>query len=202
MGAWDLGSTGTDAAGAVTVVVGADGMAESIRVHPNWRGLVGSAGFAAAVTEAGRAAVHAQPDPPAAHTRPWDGLDDPRNRSSLRPQSSPARRVAFPASSARAEDIWLAVHAAERLVNCFESSVDVGHARLGRLTLRLDASGAVVCEADAEWVGQQGTDGLASALASALASLRATRDETEAAWDAAVAAVARLGHPAPSREDG
>jgi hypothetical protein len=61
-----------------------------------------------------------------------------------------------------------------------------GSGGLGRLTLTLDATAAVTCAADAEWVGRQETEDLRTALSAALESLRAARN----AGDAAQAAVA------------
>jgi hypothetical protein len=179
----------SDASGAVRVVLADDGLPESITVDGGWRSLVGSEGFAAAVTEACRSAMTtpAQDEP----TLPADRrVDDARRdraddivafiEGSAEPPAGlgtigtePVRPRPF---ADIVDEVMRAADAATSLLS--EENPDgsaQGTAALGRLSLTINPFGVVTCSADPAWVGSQETVALADALAVALRSARNRR---------------------------
>ena len=195
MRARDLGATGRDPTGAVTLVVDADGLAVSITLHPDWRRLVGAHGLAPAVSQAGRDAVESRRDIDEAGPYGWEG-------EHAAWEAEQAARQRTDDIGSIAERIWRAFDVTERLTQRLREGADTGTSGLGRLSLTFDPSDALVCQADAEWVGQQDTAQLEATLASALESLRSRRDTTEALWAQARATVAWLAaDPGPRSDD-
>lgn len=176
----------SDASGAVRVVLADDGLPESITVDGGWRGLVGSEGFAAAVTEACRGAMTtpAQDEATVPADRPVD--DAWRDRvdgivafiegsagppAGLRTAGTgPVRPRPF------ADIVDEVIRAADATTSLLadenpDGSAE-GTAALGRLSLTISPFGVVTCSADPAWVGRQETAALADALAVALRSAR------------------------------
>jgi len=186
--------TGTDPAGAVEVVLGRDGLPETIGVRPDWRRTVGAAGFAEAVTAACRSAATGR-------AAGWqDGLERgdfaarlDRALADLATPGDPGRpdrdgAGAVPPGEAAAPGgragPGTGGPALERAVGALAAAAGVpdaatatgggtGHAAVGRLELTVTEVGTVTCRADPDWVGRQDADQLTEALAAALAGARA-----------------------------
>lgn len=181
------GITGNDPSGAVTAVLGADGLPERIDLDDAWRRGVGSERLAAAVTQACNGAIQANLDVvAAAEPSAWaarlsavfaylggEGPEPPDLRAA---DHAPAASPYMPDLSGLLADI-VASDLAERAEAVAQAGPPhySGSAAAGRLTLTLDAAGQLTCAADPEWAGRQGTEELRDAIATALAGLHAER---------------------------
>jgi hypothetical protein len=186
---------------AVSVVLAADGLPSHIEVSPQWRRTTGAADFARMVTEVWRQAAteHAEAVAGSMSASGWtDRIADlfaSLSEPGLPP--GPAPRVAAPApwaaapraapphhGSARSlEAIVADLVAASAALDNLAASVHepsagtvVGTGGRGRIELRVDASGAVSCAVDPDWVAGRDAPELNAALAAAVAELRASRD--------------------------
>jgi hypothetical protein len=197
---------GTDTSGSVRVVFASDGLPERIELDEDWRRGVGAEGFGAAVTQAcqGAMAAYSTALDHAAERTGWldrvnkvmnylgsDGPPPP----GLPPPQSPATSVDTLSRTDPRRSLAEIVGDLAALSDSvsFDDALRAappkytGSGRLGRLTLTLDATAAVTCTADAEWVGRQETEDLRTALSAALESLRADRSAGDAAQAAAAA---------------
>lgn len=181
------GITGSDASGAITVALGEDGLPERIDLDDGWRRAVGAEGLAAAVTRACGGATQARFDVMAAASQSgWTArvsaafayIDGEGPEPPGLPSADDAQAASpyVPELSGLLADI-VASDLAEGTDAVARAGPPQysGSAGVGRLTLTLDATGKLTCEADPDWVGRQETQDLRDALASALAGLHAER---------------------------
>jgi len=179
------GITGSDASGVVTVSLGAAGLPERIDLDDGWRRAVGVDDFAAAITQACGGAHRARFDATDADSG-WmaevsavlayiDG-EGPEPRSLPQGEGTHTASPHLPDLSGLLADV-VAADLMEDAGRAAEAGPPryCGSAGAGRLTLTLDATGKLICEADPDWVGRQETRDLRDALASALAGLHAER---------------------------
>jgi DNA-binding protein YbaB len=154
---------GTDGSGTVRVVLGPDGLPDSIRVDPGWRRAVGSEGFADAVVEACTRAANAQ-----LAARVEEAGSDPAPVSGVPPPAAadgPVRDLGEMTRELLAmldNRVWAAGEAN-----------GTGTTAFGKLEITLSHTGLQSFVADPGWVSRQTDEDLMDALASALSSARA-----------------------------
>jgi YD repeat-containing protein len=202
---------GTDPSATIRVVLADDGIPESIDLSDDWRRAVGATGFAAAVTEACRAAVDDRNNDltAAAEQSGWlersrvlmryvnDGGPEPPELPAGRPLAPERVSGGAPVDSRSADRLVAELMDSIETVPNPDASGTLGRtqtatAAQGRLSLSWDATGRVSCEADPDWVGQREPDELREALATALTDLRTQHAEAEAARASRVARSAEL----------
>jgi DNA-binding protein YbaB len=178
----------TDGSGTVRVVLGSDGLPESIHVDADWRRRLDAAVFGDAVVEAFQAAVGERL---AAWSRSLDGEGLRSRAERLRADSDdqrpieatdplpPAMRDAVAGARPRALDVL-----AEDMMRALDSVGELatasplvvtgsGSSGSGHLAVTLSKAGLVSCTAQARWVSQQSGSVLTTALGEALAEARA-----------------------------
>jgi len=180
------GITGSDPSGAVTAVLGADGLPERIDLDEAWRRSVGTERLAAAVTQACTGAIQANLDMVATTEQSgWAArlsavfayVDGKGPEPPDLPAAGSTRASPFmPDLSGLLADIVASdlAEGAEAVAQAGPPQYS-GSAAAGRLTLTLDAAGQLTCAADPAWVGRQETQELRDAIATALAGLHAER---------------------------
>jgi hypothetical protein len=199
---------GTDLTGTIRVLLAGDGLPELIDVADYWQRGVGVEGFAAAVTEACRAAtLSADHDlDRLAEQTGWMGRvlavlaylngtgTEPPEVSALTPDAAvtqPPRGPGVSRPLARILGDLMDIEYAEGSMLTSETRQDTGQAAQGRLTLTA-VGNTVACAADAEWVGRREPEELREALAKALSGMRETRTRAAAAQAARSARRAEL----------
>jgi hypothetical protein len=201
---------GTDSRGAVRVLLGPDGLPDSIRVADDWNRRLSAAAFGGAVLAAFRAAARARV---AAWTRAlekegWQSkVDQLRAELDQPPPSTAGARVpaAFAARprdpgrdpsyrpgsrslDALAEDALGAFDAGLRLAGSPPGRPQgIGRGAGGKLVIRLSGSSLVSCRADPGWVEGQAAASLTQAAAEALGAARASLAEAVAGAEAETA---------------
>jgi hypothetical protein len=182
------GTIGTDSSGSVGVALGADGLPERIDLDDGWRSTVGAEGLAAAVTAACRGAVQARSHALSTAADQSGYIDratavfaymsgrGPEPPDLPRSSGSPTGPASMPDLSDIAADI-VASDLTDRVETALQAGPPQysGSAGLGHLTLTLDPSGTLTCDADPDWVGRQETHVLRETLSTALAGLHAER---------------------------
>jgi hypothetical protein len=179
-------SEGSDRSGAVTAIVGPDGLPDAIRVHPDWRKKVQAGAFAAAVAEACASASRQRA---VAWSRAlarsgWQERLERVSRGSEfavpepGPDHEPFGRVAGSGRSQPLDQL------AENAISAFDAALSTatrmrqtpprGNGANGERTLAISLApgGQVSCQADPRWVGQQTAMSLDRALSQALAAAR------------------------------
>jgi hypothetical protein len=159
------------------VVLGPDGLPESIRVDPGWRRAVGSEGIADAVVEACAAAANAQ-----FAARVEEAGSAPATASGAPPPAAMSGAVPPSASDGPIRDLG---EMARELVAIMSSDEPlIGEARgtgttaFGKLEITLSEAGLQSFTADPGWVSRQTDEDLMDALVSALSSARADLSAT------------------------
>lgn len=174
---------GTDASGAVRVVLGPDGLPESVRVEAGWQRRVEPAAFGNAVVEACQAAMGAR-------MAAWTArLEDERWQSKVdqlqlgvdeRPAEAggeiPAvlrhpMEVQPRAIDEITEDLISAFDSVGQFTASPSSAVTSSNSS-GNLVITLSKAGLVSCAAEPRWVSQQTATRLMNALSEALAAAR------------------------------
>jgi hypothetical protein len=179
----------TDRTGTIRVILGPDGLPESLSVEAGWRRVLGCERFATAVGEAAREALdardlaglqamrQARPDGPI----PRDDHRAPAVSRGTDPQRPrPAVVPTRPLVEVLAEAFDVMHDMTQRLTKAEPPSA-TGSAGIGRLVLTLTPDGALSCTADPHWVSDQEPAELTDALNRALASARAELDSAMAA---------------------
>jgi hypothetical protein len=181
-------SEGTDRSGAVTVILGPDGLPEAIQVHGRWRERLAARSFAAAV---GEACQSARRERGAAWARAVDLPDASRRFDRLGPESAePAPRPDPAPEAFRLHDGGQGPSVlgalAEDTISAFDAAMSaaeraqaepprgVGSNRERTVGLTLSPGGRMACQADARWVDRQTGTVLSHALGEALAAARQT----------------------------
>ena len=158
----------TDDSGAVQVVLGQDGLPESIQVAEDWLRLVGSEALGDVVTQASVAAV-------ARRGQLWsEALRQPPEPGRTAPSGVDPSRV--PPDAVRPPRMLM-----EDVLALTDEPIQGGPAvaratgvtALGKLSLSLDPSGTVSCTADAHWASQLTAEELTDALDRVLTAARA-----------------------------
>lgn len=173
---------GTDRSGMVRVMLGPDGLPETIKVENGWKGQLAPDAFGAAVGEAFSAATGnrltawtvalREQGWPARVDRLRTGLDSSGPEPAPVP---PAVQRAMPPRplDAIAEDVIKAFDTVHRFAAPPAPVSGSGSAASGRLSLTLSASGGLSCTADPKWVSRQSAAALRTALSVGLRAARA-----------------------------
>jgi hypothetical protein len=178
----------TDGSGAVRVVLGPDGLPESLRVEGDWQRRLDPAAFGDAVVEAFQVAAGER-------MAAWSStLDDAgwrsradRSRADPDDERQPAVTEPLPvamrdamadarprALDALAEDMMRALDGVQETVGATPLIVTgSGASDSGRLVVTLSRAGLVSCTAQARWVSRQSGPTLTAALNHALSAARA-----------------------------
>jgi hypothetical protein len=155
-----------DRSGTIHVVVGPDGLPESVSVAAGWLRALGSERFGAAVGEAVDAALEQ-----------WfkaavDALG-PLDAQAPEPDPDAAPVPTRPLFDVLSEALDVMRDTAERLDRAAAAPrVGTGSAGFGKLVLVLSPDGTVSCTADPHWVSDQDPAALTDALNRALAGAR------------------------------
>lgn len=164
---------GTDRTGAVRVIVGPDGLPESIRVGARWQDQIRPQALGAAVTEASREAVRRR-------GQAWSATLE---RPGQPPGSGPSGPVTGHPHAAEglhgrsprplgeiAEDVIGMLDSAPRPGSAPAQARGISTGRTLHITLARD--GRLSCAADAEWAAGQSGGQLSQALGAALTAAR------------------------------
>ncbi|GAA3734483.1 hypothetical protein GCM10022225_16070 [Plantactinospora mayteni] len=188
----------TDRSGTVRLVLGPDGLPESIDVGQDWQRTLGSESIGAAVTEAGRAAVEKR----AEH---WSEALDERTKSEtgestgtpdeLEPYADALRQSVNSMMESAARITPRPLDAVLREFNDvlsepfdpadMEPPQGTGVTGFGKLTLTLRSDGTLSCAVDPHWAAELSAEELTEELNRALASARAELPDGIAAPTAA-----------------
>lgn len=174
--------TATDSSGAVRVVLGHDGLPESVSVEAGWLRALGSERFATAVGEAARAAVEARD---VAALAAVDERDVAAMSTLVRDlervmsgdlgdvlSEEPARPRPLPEVLTDALDVMS--HMTALLDQAQDGPASgTGSTGFGKLALTLSSDGTLACVADSYWVSNLDPAELNAALSRALAGARA-----------------------------
>lgn len=162
-------TAGTDRSGAITVILGADGLPEALRVAPDWERMIRPEQFAPAIDEASNAARTGQ------MTSTAEALQRMRGRSPL--SSAPGQVPPAAGRGSRQVEprpLGALVEDALKLFTEVEQfrppqpAQGTGHAAGGRLSVTLFAGGGVSCSADPQWVPGKPATMLADAFREAV----------------------------------
>jgi hypothetical protein len=197
-GAAPARSEGTDRSGVVAVVLGPDGLPETIQVHARWRERLAAGSFAAAVAEACQAAMRERG---AAWARALDSADWQRQlvRFDLEPAEQAPQSALAPEAFRRYDGGPLpsVLGVAEDVISAFDAAMAAAERARAEpprgtginaertVALTLSPGGRVACRADARWVHRQTGPALSSALGQALAAARQNLGRASGSEDAA-----------------
>jgi hypothetical protein len=186
-------SEGSDRRGAVTAALGPDGLPDTIRVHPDWRGKLPAGAFGAAVAEA-CASASRQRAAAWSHALARLGWQERLGRGSevAEPEPDADPEPFGPAAgSVRSQPLdQLAENAISALDAALSTAARVrqtpprgnGTNRERTLAISLAPGGQVSCQADPRWVARQTAMTLDRALSQGLAAARQSlTDSTGAA---------------------
>jgi hypothetical protein len=179
-------SEGADRSGAIRMVLGKNGLPESIKVTADWQSRLTAEVFSNAVTEAFQVAAGRRLE---AWTKlledeNWQGKIEGlqknfENRSSPTPQAElPAAfkdnlsRITPRPTNEVVEDMIRAAEKADQDSHIPEAVKGAGSNANRKLFIVLSENGLETCRADVKWVAQQTAVGLSAALNDALASAR------------------------------
>ncbi len=178
----------SDRTGTLSVVLGPDGLPESMLLAPDWHRTLGVEAFEAAVAEAAQSA-HAQRAAMSAHAMDdsdWmssvERIGRAVNEESRRTSTTTDQSTDLPTAAddhARPvpvpmQTILRAAEALDRAVLSSPPSVHgTGSAAFGKLTLTFSRNCALSCSADLDWLSRQESDELTEALNHALTSAKA-----------------------------
>ncbi|MEU2250121.1 hypothetical protein [Streptomyces sp. NPDC019224] len=193
------GGEGTDAQGAVTVRLAADGLPESIKAVSDWQRRQGPEAIGAAVVDAYGAAMSAQMEGVARafDQADWQAKAEQVDRSLAVPGPSPATdspavtagppapdlRYVVPRSLEEVtEDALSALDAVEQMATTAVEPVRaVGRSTAHRVVITVTRGALLSCEVDPQWAAKQTSIGLNQAWEEALADARSELSELEAA---------------------
>jgi hypothetical protein len=159
-------SEGSDRSGAVTAVIGPDGLPETIQVRPGWRSRIPDRAFGSAVAEACafagqfRAVIWSQA---------LSGLDWP-DRLDHGPERAGGPRSIDEIAEDVIRTLEEALSAAARMRDAPPRGIGASSER--NLVISLAPDGQVSCEVDPRWVEKQTEPALNQALSTALAAAR------------------------------
>ena len=177
-------SEGVDRRGAIRIVLGKNGLPESIHVANDWQSRLTPEVFANAVTEAFQVAVGRRLE---AWTKTledadWQGRIE-RLQSNLENRSSPSPPADLPAAFKEnlgritprptnevVEDMLRAVESIDEDSPTPKAVKGIGANSGRKLIIVLSENGIETCKADPKWVAQQTAAGLSGALNDALSS--------------------------------
>ncbi len=193
---------GSDNTGAVWVVLGPDGLPETIRVESQWRRVLGSADIGDAVVEASRVAANQRmaswtrtlgdEDWTAKADRLREDVDEqPESHELVAADLPPAIRQARPrAMEPLAEDVLAEFDKVDQFTGPQAMTVvGTGSDNTGRVTIVMSKADLTSCAADQRWASQQSGAALNTAFGEALA---AARKDLEDAADQAPNPMAHL----------
>ncbi|WP_406095908.1 hypothetical protein [Streptomyces sp. NBC_01013] len=190
------GAEGTDAQGAVTVRMAADGLPEFIRVTSDWQRRQEPEAVGAAVSEAYGAAMSQQMTAwaQAFEDGNWQAKADQLDSQAARPATpaAPAVQPEIPERDLRyvisrpldelAEDVLSAFDMVDRLGEAASEPAEVEGISAGRQVTLVVTKGALrSCEVDRQWATGQSYIGLNQAFEEALVDARDKLSSTEAA---------------------
>jgi hypothetical protein len=170
---------GADPSGALHLVLGADGLPESVRVEPDWRQRLDPRRVGEAVVEAFESAT-GQRMAEWTNTLRDDGWQDKVERLRDEPEAAamplPVPRDEPPPRpmDVVVEEVLHAMDHAEQFANppAF-SAQGTGSDASAHLTVTLSRRGLVTCAVDASWAAQQTATDLSGAFGKAIAKARA-----------------------------
>lgn len=164
-------AVGTDRSGAITVVLGADGLPDSLRAAPDWERKIHPEQFAPAVDEASNAASAGQMNATAEALRRIRGRGQ-ADPGQVPPAAGRGPRRAEPRPlNALVEDALKLFAEAEQF-RPPRPAQGTGHAAGGRLSVTLFAGGGVSCSADPQWVAGKPATMLSDAFGEAVSQAR------------------------------
>ncbi|MGW2472900.1 hypothetical protein [Streptomyces sp. NPDC001665] len=180
------GGEGTDAQGAVTVFLAADGIPESIKAASDWQRRQGPEVIGAAVLDAYGTAMSARMEGMARNLdeADWraeaDWLADfdatPGQATGTHPPTVPGPdlRYVVPRSLEEvAEEAFSAFDAVERLASAVHEPERItGRSTAHHVVLTVTKGALISCEVDPQWAAKQSSIGLNQALEEALADAR------------------------------
>lgn len=179
-------SEGADRSGAIRMVIGKNGLPESIQVTTDWQRKLTSEAFSNAVVEAFQVAAGRRLE---AWTKlledeNWQGKIE-RLQSNFENRSSPPPPTDLPAAfkdnlrrikprpvNEVVEDMVRAVESIDQNPHIPEAAKGAGANANRKLIVVLSENGMEACKADPKWVAQQTAVGLTGALNDALSSAR------------------------------
>ncbi|MFF3174566.1 hypothetical protein ACFVQ0_18320 [Streptomyces sp. NPDC057900] len=193
------GVEGTDAQGAVTVRMAADGLPEFIRAAPGWHHRQEPEAVGAAVSEAYGAAMSQQMTTwaQALEDANWQAKADQLDSQAGQPAPStgqpdiPERDLRYVISrplDELAEDVLSAFDAVDRMDETASEPAEVEGTSAGRHVTLVVTKGALrSCEVDGQWAAGQSHIGLNQAFEEALGDARGKLNSAEAAGEDAFA---------------
>ncbi|MGW5695057.1 hypothetical protein ACWEWX_30150 [Streptomyces asiaticus] len=195
-------SEGTDAQGAVSVTLGADGLPESIKLASDWQRRRAAGDLGGAVVEAFESAMSDRMErwSRSLEQSGWEEragqLDDGRASSASATPSRPVpeisdhdvRHVLYRPVDETIEDVLTASDAVDQLdADSFLPPQVKGESAARRVTITLTAHALVSCEVDPQWAGGQSVVRLNQALNEALNNAREKVSSAESPGAAGVA---------------
>ncbi|MBA6433483.1 hypothetical protein [Streptomyces sp. GMR22] len=195
-------SEGTDAQGAVSVTLGADGLPESIKLASDWQRRRAAGDLGGAVVEAFESAMSDRMErwSRSLEQSGWEErvgqLDEGRASSASATPSRPVpeisdhdvRHVLYRPVDETIEDVLTASDAVDQLdADSFLPPQVKGESAARRVTITLTAHALVSCEVDPQWAGGQSVVRLNQALNEALNNAREKVGSAESPGAAGVA---------------